>query len=620
MLAGTGLASVAGATVDGNTTTGIEICKTTVAPTVNSAIPFTFTVTPVGGGTSHSITAPVNTSTTNMICSAPLWVGAGQYTVTEDQAAQAWNKVNSITAFAGQSDIVGTPNLSKGSAVVTVTYGSVSGLTYSDSLVTGYVEVCKAAAANSGLVAPAAFNFTLTGGDGYTGTTSATVGECSSPVQVPAGTVQVVEGDGHANDLYVSGIASTTNSIVPNSTVLSTGTTVLNVAASTSTAIQSDVTYTNNVVTLKVCKYFSGGTSPQSSYPFTYSVAGANAADAGSATSGSLNVPVGGCQIAGVYPAGSVATVTEGVVPGTKVGNIVAQNGATVVPTTLSLTGRSVQVVLGNGTGEGLVNYWNIPAAPGELKLCVNGTVTGSPSVSFLTTWAGNTTGTTTVVNQGQCVPVGGVSNPTAIPFNSTVKVVGTASAGNVFVASTVPTTPTDVWEVVNGVLTDTGVPTVVPPGAVISPANVETESVIISEGLITEVSYTDPVAAPATLVGPVVTTPGPATVVSPVVSTSNTGSTSVSSGTVNPSTGSTSTSTLITTPKVLLTKAQMKAELKKFNKELTNLKGALKADTNKMSHLKGQARSHEAAIVKKVNSQIKALNAQIKALNKALK
>jgi len=318
-----------------------------------------------------------------------------------------------------------------------------------------------------------------------------------------------------------------------------------------------------------------------------------------------------------VYPAGTIVTLTENVVPGTKLAGtsgVVAQDGASIVPTTLNVTARSVQILLGNSSGEGLVTYTDVPAAPGELKLCVNGTVAGSPSVSFVTSGTGIATATT-VVSQGACVPVGGVVTPTAIPFNETVNIVGTASAGNVFVASTVPTTPTDVWEVVNGTLVDTGVPTVVPPGAVISPANVETENVIISEGLITEVSYTDPVAAPATIVGPVVTTPGPAPVASLVPSTSSSiGSSSIGLGTSS-STGN--TSTLVGTSKVLLTKAQIKAELKKFNKELTSLKASERSDASKLSHLKGHARTHEAALVKKLQGEIRTVNAAIKLLNK---
>jgi len=624
MFAATGLASVAGAdTWSDPNVTGIEICKTTVAPTVNLTIPFTYTVTAgatPGGAVVGHITAPVNSTTTNMICSAPLPLAAGAYTVTEDQASAAWNKVNSITPFAGQS--IGTPNLVTGSVAVTVTTDNISGVTYSDSLVSGYVEVCKAAAAGSGLTGAAVFNFTLTGGDGMSASASAPVGQCSSPVSVPAGSVKIVEGSGVPSSLFVTSITSP-NGAALSGTSLSTGTTNVNVApaAAGNTSIQSDVLYTNNVVTLKVCKNFTGSPDPVSSYPFTFSAAGTNATAAGGAASGSLSVPVGGCQVAGVYPAGTVATVTEGVVPGTKVFDngtvgIVAQNGATVVPTTLNVTARTVQVVLGNSTGEGLVTYTDTPATPGELKLCVNGSVaTGTPSVSFVTSGPDITTATT-VVSQGQCVPVGGVSSPTPIPFNETVKVVGTASTGNVFLTSTVPTTPTDVWEVVNGVLTDTGVTTVVtPPGAVISPANVETESVVISEGLITEVSYTDPVAAPATIVGPVVTTPGPAPF-TPVVTTSSSGSNGSSIG-LGTSSSTGNTSTLISTPKVLLTKAQIKAELKKFNKELTSLKAAERSDASKLSHLKGHARTHEAALVKKLQGEIRTVTAQIKALNK---
>jgi hypothetical protein len=614
----TGLAGVASAD-QSPSATGIEFCKVTAAPAVSLTVPFHFTVSQGGTQIGSTVAAPVNASTTNMICSQPVTgLSTGTYTVNEVEASQAWNKVNSITGLPGQNDI-SSPILTgihAGQASVSVVNGSISAVVYSDSLITGYVEVCKAAATGSGLVQPASFNFTVTGGDGFSAPTSATVGECSPAMQVPAGSVQVAES-GTPQQLFVSAITSPNGAALSNVSTVD-GTVNVAVKASGDSSIQSDVTFTNNVVTLKVCKSWWSGddaVSPTSTYPFTFSATGANVTDAGSAASGSLpTVPVGGCQVVGTYPAGTDVTVTEGIVAGTKVESIGAQDGASLVPgTTPSITGRSVQVQLGS-SGEGLVNFTDTDAANGFLKLCVNGTSTAAtPSVSFAVTGIASPT----VVTQGQCVPVGGDLTPTPFAFNSNITVTGTASNGNSFVTSTVPTTPTDVWEVVGGVLTDTGVKTLV-SGPTISGAtnNVETEVVTISEGLYTEVTYTDPIATPTAITGPVVTTaPIPGGSVATSTSSSTGSSTSVVGlGQTQTSNG---TTILVSTPQVLLTKAQIKAELKKFNKELTSLTAAERADAKKLTHLKGHARTRDASLVKKLQGEIRTVNAQIKALNK---
>ena len=148
---------------------------------------------------------------------------------------------------------------------------------------TGVVEVCKQIVAGSGLTGT--FQFTVTGGNGFSSTVSVPVGDCSSPITVPAGLVMVREtGDlsESVTAITATQTAAGTNAIVgPNagpSADLPTATVVAAVAAGDASQ-QTLVTVTNNSVRLKLCKYVDGGltntTAPGNSrFPFTFSAAG----------------------------------------------------------------------------------------------------------------------------------------------------------------------------------------------------------------------------------------------------------------------------------------------------------------------------------------------------------
>ena len=440
----------------------------------------------------------------------PVWAnssGTTGVTITETQAP--WYKVSSITELAGQS-YMGDPNLTTGAVTVQVTpSANVDTVTYTNTPVTGYIEVCKVAAANSGLTGN--YAFTVTGADGFSNSTTAAavgVNNCSNPIIAPAGTATVTEG---GTNLYVTGISanlngnSSMNAITntegnPN---LTTGTVMVNVVPSTDTSNQTDVTYTNDVVAFKLCKTWDtntwepGGSS--TSFPFSLSTSGP--AGPNTLTVSSVSLLAGQCQLLGELRPGTQVTVTEGIVPGTKVESITGTGAESLG--TPSLPTRSVTVTVGtptssNGlaTNEAIVTFQNEAAAPGELKICkLAGAV---PPVGNVFNFTVSGVAGTTSVNLGNCAVVGGPLTPTMFPYNSTVTVTELASASNA--ASAITTSPT--YVTLNGVPNTaetvlSGTPNL---GGTDTTSSV---SVVIGEGDTTEVDFTD-VDPPATVSNPV--------------------------------------------------------------------------------------------------------------------
>jgi hypothetical protein len=634
----TGLAGLASATPSNDPsptpTGGIEICKASAPAPLAVTGSFAFTY---GTGGTNTATVNVPVGSCSPVIQVPVTTGTTEK-ITE--ALQPWDAVTSITELPGQS-YLGVTSLSGGSADVSVTAGAVSEVTYTDQLVDGYIEVCKTVAAGSGETGT--FGFTVTGGDSFSTTTSVPVGNCSPALAVPAGTVNVGE-NGAPDALYVTNIASNPSNDLLSSS-LANGTATLAVAAAANASVQTDVTFTNDVVTLKVCKTWEAGVeepsaSPVATYPFSFTSTGL--------TIPSVSVAPGQCEIVGSYPAGTQVAVTEGIVPGTKVDSITSADGATILPTTSSITGRTVSVVLGE-TDEGIVTFDDTAADPGELKLCVTGTAAAGSTVSFA---VGSTT---TVVTQGSCVPVGGVSSPTLFPYNSVQTIVGTASTGNSFVLPT-PVVPTTVTEIVGGVPTATteSVQSGTPALSSVSGGtnNVVTDGVVIGENDITEVTFTDPIVtgttppsgtAPITIttqqLPPPVSTTGDGTVtVNPPTSTDNgssSDSSSSNSSSSNTSSGNSSissglsvatpavvpTSAALVVPTVVptvvthLTAAQRKAQLVKDEKSLTNVKNAIVRENKLISSAKGKTRSADVKRLNTLKAEQGLLNGEIKGL-----
>ena len=187
---------------------------------------------------------------------------------------------------------------------------------------------------------------------------------------------------------------------------------------------QTIITYTNNSVRLKLCKYVDQGLTNLGPYPFTFPTVTGNAGPAGPIAAESITAGVGAanavCKVIGTFRAGTTVTIVEGIVAGTKVGSITANpainaynGGPTIVPGSLSLPNRTVTVVLGKG--ETVVTYQDVPALPGLLKICKAAGVSAPPVPP-------GTVFTFTVTRQSGASAAG---SPFSVPTGSCV-IVGT--------------------------------------------------------------------------------------------------------------------------------------------------------------------------------------------------
>ena len=496
-IASSALVGVVGATAihaDAATTTGqIKICKNFATPlpaglNINvTTETFGFTVSGIESGPGSSTENPLLVTVGS--CSAITSVPTGSETITEIGAP--WYTVGSITELPGQSYLTSS-SLSDGTATVAVTATTdVDVVTYTNEPVTGYLEVCKQAVSGSGLTGT--YAFTVTGPDGFSNsTTAAAVGinGCSDPILVPAGTDTVTEA---GTNLYVTGIIANTNGVGASDIVsdnLTTGTAEVSVAPSTSTDFQTDVTYTNDVVNYETCKVFSADNGlpnivlATTAFPFTFTatgVAGPNTAPP------AVSLIPGQCSDPTALRPGTIVSVTEGIVPGTKVESIVA-SGADSVSTLASVTAGTISVIVGTPTSssaaptnDAYVTYTDEAAGPGTLKIC-KAAGSPAPSGTSFTFTASGAPGTTTV-GLGDCAFVNNANGtPMEFPFNSTVTVTETTAGSTV---SSITATPTNVWELVGSTLTQTSEPT-------LSNSSGAVASVVIGETTLTEVTFTD--------------------------------------------------------------------------------------------------------------------------------
>jgi hypothetical protein len=648
---GASVLSIAGASAATNATqASVEVCKASVTGALAVTGPFSFTVSnPVSEANS---TVTVNAGS----CSAPIpVVTAAQTTITE--ATAPWFAATAITAPPGANDIASSSLTPTPTAVLNLQSSQTSTVTFTNEVVTGYIEVCKYPAATSGLTGT--FGFSVTSdlpaandpAGHWNSSPMVSVGSCSLPIQVPAGTAKIAEA---GTNLYVTSISaySTTNptgSAINGTPNLVSGTTTVNVAASANPSVQTIVNYTDNVVQFKVCKDFdtANGPDPVTSYPFTVTASGA----AGPNTApGAISVLAGQCSPVWTFRAGTVVSVTEGVVPGTKVESIVdadatLDNAETLVPNSLSLANGTVSYILGTPVTAGqsipgnevAATYTDTDAAPGQLKICkLSGSTTLPPiGNSFTFNYSGtayatvaSASGVTPVVTVGEIVPVSGtvvvplggcvvigenpVVNgvPTPVPFlyNSNVSIAEVASTGNA--VSAIQSAGAQNVSVDDPSLTFTNEP-------VLSGVSLTggTSTATISESILTEVDYfnVDPPVG-VTLPTPVTTIGnGDGIVVTtPVVTNSST-----SSNTVVSTQSSTSSVAPISVPVIVkpLTAAQKASLLKSYNKSLTNVKAAIVRENKLIKTATGKARTADMKRLSVLKAEQNILNKEIKAL-----
>ena len=574
----------------------IEICKTFAAGSAGAPAyrgTFHYTISGGTGDGAWNTTASLSAIEGGVqVCTAPILVNSGTVTVTE--MSEPWFTVASITATQGDPGTV--TQTSANSASVTVNPAPNEGnqsltttVQYTNDPVTGIVEVCKQAAANSSsLTGTYTFNITSESSDinvwdsttgaydlPWTTTTSATISAgglgCSGPIVVPAGTVQTVE-PGTTSVTAITASSNGSNELVSPAPNLALGTAYENVPAGNTTN-QTIVTYTDALSTVKLCKAWSGSAVPTTSFPFTLSSSGPAGPTAvtGTAglTAGSIWAP--NCEIVGIVRAGTQVNITEGVVPGTKVASITvsptanSQGNSPIVPSSLSLPNRTVSVIA--GAGETDVYFTDEAADPGWLKICVDPTT--NPTAGTVPFTVG---GTQTIDVNLSSTAVQCTLDPNTFAFNSSVSIAGgSLPTGDAF-TGTPSVVPTNV-EVLEG-----GVPTATNQLS-LGANTASSAAVLMSEGIVTEVTFTVDPPAPAT--APTVTaTPSVAQVAAATAAAAS-----------SPATAANLSPRIVRLEKqVSSVKSQIKVLLKKLSSKHLR-KAARKADAKKLAALRARER-----------------------------
>src|SRR4051794_7555435 len=276
----------------------VEICKASGSPGVTGT--FSFLI-------NGSISATARAGE----CTAPIAVPEGTATILEtnytDANGFATNDYTAVSAIhtsqpGAPDEALSSFNLAGRSAVVDVVGGDESTTTiatFTNVLMQGYVEVCKAQVAGAGLDGQS-FSYTIQGAMGFAATANVLVGACSNPIYAPAGHVNIAEGGPSA---FVTSISTQPSSRLLDSD-LGAGTATVAVTAAPLGAVsgESIVTFTNNSAQLKICKVAGDAALVGQSYSFT-----AN----GAPFSVTAGAGAGHCVLAGRYRAGTSITVVE---------------------------------------------------------------------------------------------------------------------------------------------------------------------------------------------------------------------------------------------------------------------------------------------------------------------
>jgi len=676
-------ASTASATQDpvSPTNASVEVCKASVTGLLAVTGSFTFHVTGAAGNGNVSVAAGT--------CSAPIPVTGTTSVVTE--ASDPSYSVTAIAVPPGgvipgtNTSYLTASSLSGQSATLALATNLTDTVTFTDTINPGWVEICKNAAATSGLTGT--FAFKVAGAEGWLngGPASANlpninvaVGSCSAPLEMPAGSVISTEA---GTNLYVTSLTAnyggTTTSALVGSPNLITGTATALVRPFGDPSTQTDINYTDNVVAFKVCKVWDPSAGPQPSatqlYPFTFAVSGA----AGPVTAPpSVSLAAGTCSPVTTFRAGTAITVTEGIVPGTKVESIVdtdAKNGSvaesilntgTVTAPVLAtnVVTRSVTYVLGTPVtatqtvpgNEVAATFTDVDAAPGTLKVCkyagtnAAGTVVQPVGTTFNYTYTGTAYATvaSTGVAVGQVVPVSGSfsvqlgqctivsENPvlstgglTPVPFlyNSNVSLTEVPSAGNA--VSSISAASSFVSVLGTSLTNGVGTMPFLTAEPVVSSINTAagTSVATIGETTVSEIDYfnIDPPFVTVTP-DPVVTGGSPVVVSTPTITSS--GVSTVANGNsssgnsvapvVAPAVAPTTPALSVTKVVAPLTKAQKAALLKKDERSLSNVKAAITRENKLLKgHLTTAARKADVKRLSQLKSEMNLLNREIRSL-----
>ncbi|MGD1093186.1 MAG: ice-binding family protein [Bryobacteraceae bacterium] len=379
----------------GSTNGYIQVCKV-AGGGVTVGTDFTFNVTGIMG----SFMVPAGAAPGGS-CSTAMVVAEGTQTVTETVPGPGGALLTGvITTPTGA--LVGTPNLTAGTANVTVTTGATTIVIFTDTVpptvsTNGYIQVCKVA--GGGVTVGTNFTFNVTGITGsFMVPAGAAPGSCSTPMLVAEGTQTVTE-------TIPGGTVLTSVSTLPSagllvSSNLGTGTANVTVTAGMTTIVTFvDTAPPGGSGSVVVCKANGGGVATGTFFAFTVN-------------GNPLSVEVGSCSSAQVVPAGSVL-ITE-TIPGPGgallTGVTTLPSAGLLVISNLPAGTATITVVAGATT---TVTYTDAVPPPGSgfLQICKvagAGVPVGTPFTfdinGTLVTVLAGTCGTSITEPEGQVV------------------------------------------------------------------------------------------------------------------------------------------------------------------------------------------------------------------------
>ena len=160
---------------------------------------------------------------------------------------------------------------------------------------TGYIEVCKDAGDDYVAHTTTPFTFTITDRTNVAVTVNVLAGQCSGPIQVAAGNVNVAETQDGTT--FVSSIwtAPDPSTLGPTNLSNGTATVVVPVSADTSGEVQVHFENTTVTATLKVCKVLTAGSDALAGQPFSFRLE--DAAGTQVVTLIAVTGPYGACKI-----------------------------------------------------------------------------------------------------------------------------------------------------------------------------------------------------------------------------------------------------------------------------------------------------------------------------------
>jgi hypothetical protein len=394
----------------------IEICKT-AGTGITTGASFGFSVPgAVAAADQHVVVRAGECSPAIAVAGVAGASGTFNTTVTEDPAT--WYSISGITQTTNYNGAVTTP------AVTTTSFPVFAGgtpaqetrLDYTNILNTGFLEVCKSAAPNSGLTS-GQFTFRVRGGFNtidqtyaFDRTMTVGLGQCSAPTAVPAGDVSVTEtGTG----VFITDVAVLRNGATTHPTVANDGVTV-GVTQSASAGVETQVTFFDALSNLKICKV--AGTNSLGTYTGNASFTVTGAAGA----TGTITVAPGSCvQVPGTIAPGGAITVAETAQVGSQVSSITL-NGDNSLSTNANLAAGSATFTA--VAGANIVTFTDVPAPPVLLKVCKAGAPAGS-------SWAftiGSTAATITIPSDGSTA----CTQLASYPYNSSVAITEAPVAG----------------------------------------------------------------------------------------------------------------------------------------------------------------------------------------------